>query len=226
MTVISDFFASLRRKKISGIINILTGSIVKVDPNIMDLEESDDEIKENDNLNTIEENEEESDVSELLSTDFYSWTNEFAWSDGESVVQSFDKVSIVTLQTVTNGELLLTSHSLYFRPYGDTVNIMTQESVTDVTEDGVKCWRLSRLTEVHGRRYILRAQALELLFVDAFQLFINFTDGTKIRDKFYQKLRSNCKVPMLNSPKSLSPRLIFRKSRITELWRKRKISNF
>lgn len=31
---------------------------------------------------------------------------------------------------------------------------------------------------------------------------------------------------MLWSPKSLNPRIVFRKSRLTELWRKRKISNF
>jgi Beige/BEACH domain len=31
---------------------------------------------------------------------------------------------------------------------------------------------------------------------------------------------------MLWSPKSLNPRAVFRKSKITELWRKRKISNF
>jgi hypothetical protein len=31
---------------------------------------------------------------------------------------------------------------------------------------------------------------------------------------------------MLWSPKSLNPRVVFRKSRLTELWRKRKISNF
>ena len=31
---------------------------------------------------------------------------------------------------------------------------------------------------------------------------------------------------MLWSPKSLNPRVIFRKSKLTELWKKRKISNF
>lgn len=34
------------------------------------------------------------------------------------------------------------------------------------------------------------------------------------------------KVPMLWSSKSLNPRVVFRRSRLTELWRKRKISNF
>jgi hypothetical protein len=31
---------------------------------------------------------------------------------------------------------------------------------------------------------------------------------------------------MLRSPKSLNPRTVFKKSRLTELWRRRKISNF
>jgi hypothetical protein len=33
-------------------------------------------------------------------------------------------------------------------------------------------------------------------------------------------------VPMLWSPKSLNPRVIFRKTKLTEHWRKRKLSNF
>ena len=238
LQVLSKFFRKMRRKKISGILNSLSCSNMDFDANLLptqhhvhdldDLEESDEENEENKDNGTsnVVEEAEENEVAELLSNDSYSWTKEFAWSSGECFVQSFDTVSIITLQTVTDGELVLTSHSLYFRPYSDTVNIMTRESVKDEAEDGVKCWRLSRLTDVHGRRYILRAQALELLFVDAFQLFLNFTNGPKVRDKFYQKLRSSCKVPILNSPKSLNPRIIFKKSKITELWRKRKISNF
>ena len=62
---------------------------------------------------------------------------------------------------------------------------------TDVND---RRWRLSRLTEVHGRRYILRAQALELFFSDSHELFLNFLEGTKERNRFYAKLRNSCKV--------------------------------
>jgi hypothetical protein len=47
---------------------------------------------------------------------------------------------------------------------------------------------------VHGRRYMLRAQALELFFSDSHELFLNFLEGNKERHRFYAKLRNSCKV--------------------------------
>uniref|UniRef100_A0A7S4NG05 BEACH domain-containing protein n=1 Tax=Odontella aurita TaxID=265563 RepID=A0A7S4NG05_9STRA len=164
-----------------------------------------------------------------------AWARAFLWSEGEHVVQRFDSVVLVTLQTVTDGELLLTTHGLYFHATGDEISVMTKEKKSSTSEDG-QCsstseqrdrrWRLSRLTEVHGRRYMLRAQAAELFFADTRELFINFNGGTSERDKFYAKLRSHCKVPMLCSPKALVPRTVFKNTHLTSLWQKRKISNF
>lgn len=128
--------------------------------------------------------------------DIDAWAKAFIWSGAESVVARFDKVSIVSLQTITEGRLLLTTHGLYFNQTGQVISVMTKQPIDEADHSGPSSrrWRLSRLTEVHGRRFILRAQALELFFSDSHELFVNFEGGTRERDRFYAKLRNSCKV--------------------------------
>ena len=133
--------------------------------------------------------------------DIDAWAKTFIWSDNESVVARFDSVMVVTLQYVVEGKLLLTTHGLYFHRIGEAINCVTREPMTKSAqsnpEDSDRRWRLSRLTEVHGRRYMLRAQALELFFSGSHELFLNFLSGSKERNKFYAKLRNSCKVSWL-----------------------------
>ena len=120
-------------------------------------------------------------------SDPYLWAKKFVWIEGEVFIRSFEDVLIVTLQNNTRGTLLLTSHSLYFHQTGEVIDVMTKEKVeTYVVPD--KKWKLNRLTDVHGRRYMLKAQALELFFADMRGVFIAF-DGSKERDLFFSKLR-------------------------------------
>jgi hypothetical protein len=162
--------------------------------------------------------------------DLDRWARAFIWSESESVVARFDNIILVTLQSLIEGRLLLTTHGLYFHQTGDQINTVTKETFGcdrgDSGGDSDRRWRLSRLTEVHGRRYLLRAQALEFFFSDWCELFINFGNGQKDRNRFYAKLRNSCRVPMLFSARTLNPRTIFKKSNIADLWRKRRISNF
>ena len=120
-------------------------------------------------------------------SDPYFWAKKFVWIEGEVFIRAFEDVLIVTLQNNTRGTLLLTSHSLYFHQTGEVIDVMTKEKVeTYVVPD--KKWKLNRLTDVHGRRYMLKAQALELFFADMRGVFIAF-DGSKERDLFFSKLR-------------------------------------
>lgn len=130
------------------------------------------------------------------SLDIDAWAKAFIWSSAESVVARFENVSIVSLQTITEGRLLLTTHGLYFNQTGQVFSVMTKQPIDEADHSGPSSrrWRLSRLTEVHGRRFMLRAQALELFFSDSHELFMNFEGGTRERDKFYAKLRNSCKV--------------------------------
>ncbi len=160
----------------------------------------------------------------------YLWSKEYIWATGEKLINFWDNIQIVTLQVTLVGELVLTTHCLYFRPTEDPVSTVTKEPVKDTDksiDEFDRRWRLSRLMEVHGRRCMLRSQAVELFFADEKDLFINFCSGVKDRDKFVEKLRQ-CKTPLLTLPRSLNPRSVFRKSfsTITQQWQERKISNF
>lgn len=171
-------------------------------------------------------------IDKIVIDDIDSWAKAFIWSESESVVARFDSVMMVMLQYVVEGKLLLTTHALYFHQTGEVISILTKSAVANngparpSAIDQDRRWRLSRLREVHGRRYMLRAQALELFFSDGNELFLNFPTGHKERNRFYAKLRNSCRVPMLFSPKSLNPRTIYKKTNVTELWRKRRLSNF
>ncbi len=170
----------------------------------------------------------EVDTAEMESTsDPFDWARKFLWSEGEHPLQNFENVAIVSVQTFIEGIVLLTSHSIYFHQTGDVIDVMTKEKV-DADEKKPKPnrrWKLNQLTDVHGRRYMMKGQGLELFFSDMRGLFLKF-NGVKERDLFHSKLRSNCKVPLLRSFKSLNPRTVFKKSMLTALWQKRRISNF
>lgn len=127
--------------------------------------------------------------------DIDAWAKTFIWSDSESVVARFEHVMIVTLQAYVEGKLLLTTHGLYFHQVGDEINVMTKQPIESSDNDARdRRWRLTRLTEIHGRRYMLRPQALELFFSDSHELFLNFPGGNKERERFHAKLRNSCKV--------------------------------
>ena len=150
-----------------------------------------------DGSDVLEDDEKSIDLIENLDVD--AWAKTFIWSSSESVVARFESVSIVSLQTITEGRLLLTTHGLYFNQTGKAISVMTKQPLDEGDDFGPSSlkWRLSRLSEVHGRRFMLRAQALELFFSDSHELFINFEGGTRERDRFYAKLRNSCKVSLI-----------------------------
>ena len=127
-------------------------------------------------------------------SDPYLWAKRFVWSEGETFIRTFDSVLLVTLRSNTKGTLLLSSHNLYFHQTGEVIDVMTREKVDIPTQD--KKWKLNRLTDIHGRRYMLKGQALELFFADMRGVFIAF-DGSKERDLFFMKLRTNCRVSLV-----------------------------
>lgn len=134
--------------------------------------------------------------------DVDGWARAFIWSENESVVARFESVMIVSLQSYVTGKLLLTTHGLYFHQTGEEMSVIAKEPVggdDSSAENRDRRWRLTRLTEIHGRRYLLRQQAIELFFSDCHELFINFPGGVKDRDRFHAKLRNNCKVSQSDS---------------------------
>ena len=103
---------------------------------------------------------------------------------------------MVTPRYTFEGFLLLTTDGLYFHQIGSGINVINKQPCGLQKSD--RRWRLSGLLEVHGRRYMLRTQALELFFANGIELFLNFLRGQKERNKFYAKLRNSCKVSVKN----------------------------
>lgn len=147
-----------------------------------------------------------------------AWALAFSWHIDEKPLFSTDLLRI-TREQVIQGTVLLTNKYVYFHPKrrigGFTV-------LPDAFKD--KRWRLDRLIESYGRRYLLQNCAVELFFADNMDLFIAFNKLPELQ-KFIRLIRKQ-HTPMLSTSNSLNPRQIFQSSRWTEMWRKRRISNF
>lgn len=145
------------------------------DNNVIELSCGDDDKKPDHKSN--EKDVDEAEWAQIESTDFdesnesdpFAWAKRFMWAEGERFVHSFESVLIVSIQHTIQGNLLLTSHSVYFHQIGDTIDVMTKEKV-DIDKNRPakqdKKWKLNRLTDIHARRYMLKAQALELFFAN------------------------------------------------------------
>ncbi|CAM9566448.1 unnamed protein product, partial [Ectocarpus sp. 13 AM-2016] len=88
-------------------------------------------------------------------------------------------------------------------------------------------WRLERLTQVHLRRFLLSPQAVELFWADSPEVFLAFED-TSERQAFTRHLRKRRlpMLPVMTRQGILHPRKVLKASKLTELWRRRQISNF
>jgi hypothetical protein len=203
------------------------------DSNVHELPRGDDDVNldHKSNEKDVDDSEwaqiESNDFDESNELDPFAWAKKFMWAEGERFVHSFESVLIVSIQHTTQGNLLLTSHSVYFHQIGDTIDVMTKEKV-DIDKNRPakqdRKWKLNRLTDIHARRYMLKAQALELFFANMegkikklfgffsfvtrscrmllcfvfAGLFLTF-NGTKDRNMFNDKMRSNCKVQLFVS---------------------------
>jgi hypothetical protein len=87
------------------------------------------------------------------------------WAEGEHFVHTFESVVLVSIQETRGGTLILTSHSIYFLQTGDMIDVMMKEIKVE-TDKQDKKWKLNSLTDIHGRRYMLKAQAHELFFAN------------------------------------------------------------
>lgn len=168
-----------------------------------------------------EPTEREEEVDELQGD---AWARTFIWADTECILARFEGTTFVTLQRVCVGNLLLTTHHLYFR-ITEGVDVFSRESVSISEDMRFLRYKLSKLSEIHGRRYLLKPQALELFFVDHKEVFFSFLSH-KERNRFYAKIRNSCKTPLLSPSTSLNPRLVFKRSKLTSMWKQRQISNF
>ncbi|XP_055373526.1 neurobeachin-like protein 1 isoform X2 [Condylostylus longicornis] len=82
---------------------------------------------------------------------------------------------------------------------------------------------ISKIREVHLRKYNLRRSALEIFLVDQTSYFLNFT--TKTRNKIFTKILS-LQPPHILYGSGRSPPELLKSSGLTQKWVAREISNF
>ena len=146
------------------------------------------------------------------------WALTFSWHSDEHEIFSAEVMEIMTEQ-VLSGTVLLTNRNIYFHPKKRTGGFLVKPD-----EFRNKRWRLSKMTECYGRRYLLQNCGIELFFSDSPELFFAFNTH-KESQRFFRYLKKQS-MPSLVAPLSLSPSSIFQQSSWTELWKKRAISNF
>ena len=146
------------------------------------------------------------------------WATQFQWLPDEREVFSAE-VNEIMLEQVLHGSLLLTNKYLYFHP-------KKRISGFAVKPDAFRNrrWKLDRLTECYGRRYLLQNCGIEMFFADTPEVFLAFNSTQEVL-RFFRILRKQY-VPSLMTGSSLSPIHIFQQSNWTDLWKRRLISNF
>ncbi|BFZ22107.1 hypothetical protein BsWGS_25146 [Bradybaena similaris] len=131
----------------------------------------------------------------------------------EKLVISAD-CELITIVNEVKGRLEVTTSHVYFfdcSPHRD-----------EAGEDFK--WALSRLREIHFRRYNLRRSALEIFLVDQTNFFINFPEKG-MRNKIYSHILSLRPVNLIYKGQR-SPADLLRASGLTLKWVNREISNF
>jgi hypothetical protein len=146
------------------------------------------------------------------------WTMQFQWHPDERIIFTAD-VNEIMLEQALNGSLVLTNKYLYFHPKKRVGGFAVKP---DAFRN--RRWKLNRLTECYGRRYLLQNCGIEMFFADCPEIFLAFNSTHDVL-RFFRLLRKQ-QVPSLMTGGSLSPVQIFQHSPWTELWRRRMISNF
>ncbi|GFR76164.1 neurobeachin-like protein 1 [Elysia marginata] len=131
----------------------------------------------------------------------------------EKLVISSD-CQLITVMDEVKGRLEVTTTHVYFFD----CNPRREEEGEDFK------WSLSRLREIHFRRYNLRRTSLEMFFIDQTNYFINFPDKT-LRNKIYSSILS-LRPPNLIYKGQRSSGDLLRASGLTQKWVNREISNF
>eukprot|EP00981_Chlorochromonas_danica_P013809 scaffold6861_cov248-Ochromonas_danica.AAC.12 len=155
-----------------------------------------------------------------------TWTLVFNWSIDERVLCLME-VTQITLSNSIVGTICLTNKCIYFhyRKAYETYSNPHKSSGFQALKPFVdQRYYLDRLIEAYSRRYLLKNCAIELFFLDHTELFLAFNSLSDLQ-KFF-KILKNQNLPLLTTPKYLNPKVVFKHSSYTELWKRRLISNF
>ncbi|XP_059178496.1 neurobeachin-like protein 1 [Physella acuta] len=135
------------------------------------------------------------------------------YSGTEKLIISAD-CELITVTDDIKGRLEVTSTHVYFFD----CSMHKEEGGEDFK------WSLSRLREIHFRRYNLRRSALEVFLIDQTNYFINFPEK-QLRNRIYSHILS-LRPLNLTYKGQRSPGDLLKASGLTQKWVNREISNF
>lgn len=150
-----------------------------------------------------------------------------------SSVAVFDKNEEI-LYVVESARLVTASYVVFGRIEVSAKHVLFYASTSTSTttgEDGLKLtrarWRLNELLEIHSRRYLLRPIAIELFFLDRTTAFFAFA-SSPIRDEFSLNVlrQKPLRLEKAFTGSLAPPAMVLKRSKLTEQWRKREMSNF
>eukprot|EP01038_Epipyxis_sp_PR26KG_P011916 gene11916-15945_t len=155
-----------------------------------------------------------------------TWTYSYLWLPDEKSIYLTD-VTQINIDSIMSGTILLTNKCIYFHAKKRIGGLSVNNQILQA--DNVERYKTEQITELYGRRYLLTNCGLEIMFNNTqSSLFIAFNTRAELL-KFYRNLKRQM-LPLLNSVMSsvtsLNPKIIFNNSNLTELWKKRQISNF
>ncbi|KAL9647552.1 hypothetical protein ABK040_006908 [Willaertia magna] len=145
---------------------------------------------------------------------------------------------VVALDTI-KGTFEITNEHIYFMVTGEEENKNEQNQLEDNNGDNTnnqkanieslkalydQKWSIEEIFEIYKRRYLLRYTAIEIFFLNRTAYFFNF-DKTLIEGVI--KALVNQRPPNLKfHAYSLTPDQLIKRSRLTQKWQRREISNF
>jgi hypothetical protein len=126
---------------------------------------------------------------------------------------------------VVNGRLYLTASHLYFVVDDESTQAEDPATAKYLLLPPAECqWRIAELVELHFRRHQLIRNSLELFLVDRTHVFFTFF-REPARDTFFKQLMYT-RPPNMKLLNTRNPTETLQSMGLTELWQRRKISNF
>eukprot|EP00761_Pharyngomonas_kirbyi_P004863 gb/GECH01004868.1/.p1 GENE.gb/GECH01004868.1/~~gb/GECH01004868.1/.p1 ORF type:complete len:2114 (+),score=480.09 gb/GECH01004868.1/:1-6342(+) len=139
--------------------------------------------------------------------------------DKEERIVLTKECSMVTPLNTIEGRMEISTASIYF--ITNKSNLAKDKTLASLPSE--QKWRLDQIEKIFKRRYLLRSTAMEIFFIDGTTLMFNFEVGVVKQVMF--KILSQ-RLPKLKHSGFASPATQLKKSRITQKWQRREISNF
>jgi len=138
----------------------------------------------------------------------------------EQTIETFEVELILPLQAI-RGRLELTNSNLFFSIDAEYEDNPPKSEWNDYE----KRWSVDSVEKIYRRRYLLSHTAIELFLIDRTTVYLNFI-APKANAKCVSQILKLHPPHLVLNAFPYSPQQLFKRSSMTEKWRRREISNF